>query len=282
MALTSTQLSDYFNSHIKKNGRQQITGSVMNYALHAIKDYIDAIPSSNIGTSDLLVSSTSRRLKLSGTDAINYFTITSPGGASEWFTVNGIGEMIVKPNSGWFSEFKVKSNCDVTIYSENNVGIYFMRFGTYNYVKEYYDGYRALEINGHEKLVLKGGGGYENIFIELNKINTYARDFNQSFSYNFSDFKFQFNLNYSSYLNEFHLNHGGAYGNVMYIGKGQSGNVPSAISGTFACFAREITTGYVAPHFKCSNGDVIKIYKQSISPASVADINTVLTNLGLL
>jgi hypothetical protein len=51
----------------------------------------------------------------------------------------------------------------------------------------------------------------------------------------------------------------------------------------FQMYSADITAGNAAPHFMTENGNVIKLYRQSSAGiTTVADIVTVLTNLGLL
>lgn len=51
----------------------------------------------------------------------------------------------------------------------------------------------------------------------------------------------------------------------------------------FKMYSADIVAGNASPHFQTENGDVIKLYKQSSTGiATVLDIVTVLTNLGLL
>jgi len=63
-----------------------------------------------------------------------------------------------------------------------------------------------------------------------------------------------------------------------------SGTPPSALAAdTFALYSADITAGNAAPHFRTEVGDIIKLYKQSSAGiATVGDLVTILTNLGLL
>ena len=83
----------------------------------------------------------------------------------------------------------------------------------------------------------------------------------------------------------------GIYGIDTFMGDG--GNtlvvmnhtaIPSTnITNAFQLYSNDITAGNAAPHFRTENGSVIKLYQQSSSGiTTVADLVTVLTNLGLL
>lgn len=65
---------------------------------------------------------------------------------------------------------------------------------------------------------------------------------------------------------------------------GGYGVVPTGTAADhFAMYSADIAAGNAAPHFRTEAGDVIKLYKQaSAGVATVADIVTVLTNLGFL
>ena len=57
----------------------------------------------------------------------------------------------------------------------------------------------------------------------------------------------------------------------------------TAIADRFYLYSSDIVTGNAAPHFRTEAGDIIKLYKQAAAGiTTVADIVTVLTNLGLL
>jgi hypothetical protein len=60
--------------------------------------------------------------------------------------------------------------------------------------------------------------------------------------------------------------------------------VPSAsLTNGYIQYSNDIVAGNAAPHFRTENGDIIKLYKQaSAGITTVADLVTVLTNLGLL
>jgi hypothetical protein len=83
----------------------------------------------------------------------------------------------------------------------------------------------------------------------------------------------------------------GIYGIDTFMGNGGNTlvvrnhtSVPSTnITDSFQQYSADIVTGNAAPHFRTENGDVIKLYKQSSAGiATVGDLVTILTNLGLL
>ena len=68
---------------------------------------------------------------------------------------------------------------------------------------------------------------------------------------------------------------------VMYIPNGTAPTV--SITNGFKQYSADIVPGNAAPHFLTEAGDVIKLYKQSAAGiATVGDLVTILTNLGLL
>jgi hypothetical protein len=71
-------------------------------------------------------------------------------------------------------------------------------------------------------------------------------------------------------------------GNTLVVRNHTS--VPSTnITDSFQQYSADITAGNAAPHFRTEVGDVIKLYKQSSAGiATVGDLVTILTNLGLL
>ena len=83
----------------------------------------------------------------------------------------------------------------------------------------------------------------------------------------------------------------GTYGVDTFMGNGGNTlvvrnhtSVPSTnITDSFQQYSADITAGNAAPHFRTEVGDVIKLYKQSSAGiATVGDLVTILTNLGLL
>jgi hypothetical protein len=63
----------------------------------------------------------------------------------------------------------------------------------------------------------------------------------------------------------------------------KSGIAPNGAVDAFQVYSADITAGNAAPHFRTEVGDVIKLYKQSSAGiATVGDLVTILTNLGLL
>ncbi len=83
----------------------------------------------------------------------------------------------------------------------------------------------------------------------------------------------------------------GANGLTTFMGDGGNTfvirnhtSVPSLnITDSFQQYSADITAGNAAPHFRTENGNIIKLYKQSSAGiTTVADLVTVLTNLGLL
>ena len=83
----------------------------------------------------------------------------------------------------------------------------------------------------------------------------------------------------------------GIYGTDTFMGNGGNTfivrnhpSVPSLnITDSFQQYSADITAGNAAPHFRTEVGDIIKLYKQSSAGiTTVADLVTVLTNLGLL
>jgi len=83
----------------------------------------------------------------------------------------------------------------------------------------------------------------------------------------------------------------GLYGTDTFMGNGGNTlvvrnhtSVPSTnIAQTFQMYSNNIITGNAAPHFRTENGDIIKLYKQTL-PAipTITDITNLLTNLGLM
>jgi hypothetical protein len=63
-----------------------------------------------------------------------------------------------------------------------------------------------------------------------------------------------------------------------------NGTAPSGNYGdSFKLYSADIVAGNAAPHFRTENGNIIKLYRQSSAGiTTVADLVTVLTNLGLL
>jgi hypothetical protein len=64
----------------------------------------------------------------------------------------------------------------------------------------------------------------------------------------------------------------------------KNGTAPTAsLTDRYLQYSADIVSGNAAPHFRTENDDVIKLYKQSSAGiTTVADLVTVLTNLGLL
>ena len=54
----------------------------------------------------------------------------------------------------------------------------------------------------------------------------------------------------------------------------------SVLADSFKHYAKDITAGNSAPHWKTENGDEVRLYKQP-TPTTLADVITLLTNLGL-
>jgi hypothetical protein len=83
----------------------------------------------------------------------------------------------------------------------------------------------------------------------------------------------------------------GTFGTDTFMGNGGNTlvvrnhpNIPSLnIADSFQQYSADIVAGNAAPHFRTEVGDVIKLYKQSSAGiATVGDLVTILTNLGLL
>lgn len=83
----------------------------------------------------------------------------------------------------------------------------------------------------------------------------------------------------------------GTYGTNTFMGNGGNTfvvrnhpSVPSTnIVDSFQQYSADIVAGNAAPHFRTEAGDIIKLYKQSSAGiTTVADLVTVLTNLGIL
>ena len=83
----------------------------------------------------------------------------------------------------------------------------------------------------------------------------------------------------------------GIYGTDTFMGNGGNtlvvrnhASIPSTnVADSFQQYSADIVAGNAAPHFRTENGDIIKLYKQSSAGiTTVADLVTVLTNLGLL
>lgn len=77
------------------------------------------------------------------------------------------------------------------------------------------------------------------------------------------------------------LNVSGGATNTLHI---ENGTAPTtSVTNQFKIYSADIVAGNAAPHFRTEAGDIIKLYKQaSAGITTVADLVTVLTNLGLL
>jgi hypothetical protein len=63
----------------------------------------------------------------------------------------------------------------------------------------------------------------------------------------------------------------------------KNGTAPDGAVDAFQMYSSDIVAGNAAPHFRTENGSIIKLYQQSSAGiTTVADLVTVLTNLGLL
>lgn len=71
-------------------------------------------------------------------------------------------------------------------------------------------------------------------------------------------------------------------GNTLVVRSHAS--VPSTnIVDSFQQYSRDIVAGNAAPHFRTENGDIIRLYKQTLPAVPVlTDVIAILTNLGLI
>lgn len=101
------------------------------------------------------------------------------------------------------------------------------------------------------------------------------------------------NLQLRGGTKQLHIYSGGNFhlgGTALLAGSGdgnlifQNGTAPSTnLTDRHYYYSADITAGNAAPHFRTENGSIIKLYQQSSAGiTTVADLVTVLTNLGLL
>lgn len=90
--MTIAQVKDYINTYIKTNGRKEIGGDHVNYAMNAIVDQLGNISDSHIGNSDLTLSDVSRKLIMSGGGSGYKFSIRDYLDTKDLFKVDGTGK----------------------------------------------------------------------------------------------------------------------------------------------------------------------------------------------
>jgi hypothetical protein len=226
--------------------------------------------SENLGTNDLVSSDSIRTFTLYGTTSSDSLQITDGVNLSALFSFKGDGEFDI--HGGGYN------------------GINFTKWGVSSYLKQGYDGWRYLRLQGHDRLYLFGGDGGASVetsmYFENNIVSGTAREFNQKFSYGASDNKFKFILDPVTGFNDLELAHVGARNNGIWCAKGgfqsTTATPPTARANNFGLHTA-LNSGSVVPMFTLENGDQIKLFKQTLPvPASVSDIVTLLTNLGLV
>lgn len=188
--MTSAAIQDYIDTYIRPNDKKEITGGQMNYLLtnmlQYVNDEIGAIPSdTNIGNSNLTISSTARKLNLSGATSSHYFGVFDSTGVNSIFKVtgdkgirmdnkvgintdpSGAASLYVLPKSGDYYGVYL-SNLNATVAT----GILIAKNGSIGYAADVY-----------------GSGSIENVVgfnfsspgnAASNRIGFYARDFGNS------------------------------------------------------------------------------------------------------
>lgn len=93
--MTAVQIQDYIDTYIRKNGRKDIGGDHMNYALSSIMELITSSEDTNVGNSDQVITDVTRKIKLSGGGSGYYLSIRDYLDTKNIFKVDGTGKTTV-------------------------------------------------------------------------------------------------------------------------------------------------------------------------------------------
>lgn len=298
MALTLAQLQDYINTNIKKNGRNAVTGDVMNYAMLESLSYGSAayqsflVSGTNIktlngvsllGSGDIVISSgltIGTTTITSGTDGRLLF---QSGGVVQqdsllfWDNTNkrlGIGatpattvRLDVRMQGSGSGDIGIRvrnSLNDLNIFQVNgNNTIYMLGDGDAGSI-------RLSKQTGHSTLLQQRSS---NTLPSIFTIAAYA----QGGSIGQIKFDTLFGDGTTPVLTMSRLISGvtdltgtslyGAFGTnaTCFVMKNASGylgigTAPNAVADHFSMYSADIVAGNAAPHFRTENGDIQKIY----------------------